>query len=445
MPCPHGNSNATPLSNAEFATRLEYLGPFEHAPRLAVAVSGGADSMALALLTDSWARHRGGAIAALTVDHQLRPESVAEARQAGAWLAARGVAHHTLVWDGPHPAGDIQAAARAARYRLLEDWCTEHGYLHLLTAHHREDQAETFWLRLARGSGLDGLAGIAAVSERAQCRVLRPLLDVPPERLRAWLRHEGQPWIEDPSNRNVEFARVRVRAARALLAGEGLSAERVGETLRHLGRARRALEAATAALLARGVTVHPAGFAWLDPDPMRRAEAELGLRALAAMLTTIGGADYPPRLERIERLYDALRGDDLGSGRTLGGCQLVPIGGGILICREPADVEAPVALSPGKSLVWDGRFCVKAAMACPGGTTVGALGQERRALPEGALDRLQRVPGAARASLPVLRDPSGLVEVPALGWARGAAHSLGIAQITFRPSRGLSPTGFTVV
>src|SRR5262249_58959503 len=137
----------------------------------------------------------------------------AEARQVGAWLGARGIAHRTLVWEGPHPASDIQAAARAARYRLLEAWCAEHGYLHLLTAHHREDRAETFWLRLARGSGLDGLAGMSALTEHAQCRVLRPLIDVPPERLQERLRRAGQAWIEDPSNSNTDFARVRLRVA----------------------------------------------------------------------------------------------------------------------------------------------------------------------------------------------------------------------------------------
>jgi tRNA(Ile)-lysidine synthase len=192
MPNADGNSQTTALTNEEFANRLDRIGPFERPPHLAIAVSGGADSMALALLADAWARPRGGEITALTVDHRLRPESQSEARQVGIWLAARGIAQETLVWDGPHATGDIQAAARAARYRLLEDWCAERRVVHLLTAHHSEDRAETFWLRLARGSGLDGLAGISAVTERAQCRVLRPLLDVPPARLRARLRVEGQ-------------------------------------------------------------------------------------------------------------------------------------------------------------------------------------------------------------------------------------------------------------
>jgi tRNA(Ile)-lysidine synthase len=445
VPDADGDSTAALLSDEEFAARLDRLGPFERAPRLAVAVSGGADSLMLALLADGWARVRGGGITALTVDHGLRPESAAEARQTGEWLAARGIARQTLVWNGPHPRGDIQAAARAARYRLMEGWCAEHRCLHLLTAHHLEDRAETFWLRLARGSGLDGLAGISAVTERPQCRLLRPLLDVPPERLRARLRREGQLWIEDPSNRNAEFGRVRVREARALLAAEGLSAPRLEETLRHLGRARQALEAGTSALLARAVSLHPAGFAWVDAEAIRGAEPELSLRALAAVLATIGGSDYPPRLERLERLRDALGSDDLERGRTLGGCRLVRTGARLVVCREVAAVEGHLALSPGRTYLWDGRFRIEVANACPEGVTVGALGQDRRELPPEALARLRRLPSLARPSLAALRDRIGLAEVPALGWSRGPAPSLGIAQITFRPSRGLAPVGFTVV
>jgi len=446
MPYADGNSEAAaPLSDEEFSARLDRLGPFERPPRLAVAVSGGADSLALALLARAWVRRRGGTIVALTVDHGLRREASAEAKQVGAWLAARGITHHTLVWQGPHPVSDIQAAARAARYRLLESGCTEHGSLHLLTAHHREDRAETFWLRLARGSGLDGLAGISAVLERAQCRLLRPLLDVPPERLRARLRAEDQAWIEDPSNRNAAFGRVRLRQARALLAAEGLGAARLEQTLRHLGRARQGLEAGTAALLARAVALDPAGFAWLELEAIERAEPEFGLRALAGVLATVGGTDYPPRLERLERLYETLVGNRLGRGRTLGRCRVTPARGRVLVCREPSAIEAPVGLAPGGTLVWDGRFRIETSPSCPEGVAVGALGIDRQELSPETRRRLELLPGPVRPVLPVLRDRAGLAEVPALGWARGSAHSLGIAQITFRPSRGLSPLGFTVV
>jgi tRNA(Ile)-lysidine synthase len=211
---------AAPIDAAEFATLMAGVEPFEPAPRIALGVSGGADSLALALLAASWARSRAGTAVALTVDHRLRRESAAEAAQIGAWLAARQIPHHTLLWEDHPPARrGLQAAARAARHRLLEEWCAENGVLHLLLAHHRQDQAETLLLRLARGSGVDGLAGMAAVAERRSCRILRPLLGVAPARLAATLELLAQPWVEDPSNQNPAYARARLRRSLSLLAG----------------------------------------------------------------------------------------------------------------------------------------------------------------------------------------------------------------------------------
>ncbi|MBF0335348.1 MAG: tRNA lysidine(34) synthetase TilS, partial [Alphaproteobacteria bacterium] len=199
------------LEDEEFAGLMARLGPFEPRPAIAVALSGGADSMALALLADRWAAARGGVAHALTVDHRLRPESGAEAAQVAAWMASLGIGHHILARMGERPVGDLQAAARAARHALLEDWCRARGVPHLLLAHHREDQAETLLLRLARGSGLDGLAAMAPIAERPFARLLRPLLDVPRARLEATLERAGQSWIDDPSNADRAYARVRLR------------------------------------------------------------------------------------------------------------------------------------------------------------------------------------------------------------------------------------------
>jgi tRNA(Ile)-lysidine synthase len=446
MAAADGNTNAAPLSDREFRVCLDALGPFERGPLLAVGVSGGADSMALALLADRWASDRGGRVVALTVDHRLRPESAAEARQVGRWLKPRGIAHATLVWDGPHPARDLQAAARAARYRLMGDWCRAHGTLHFLTAHHLEDLAETFWLRLARGSGLDGLAGIAPVTERRHCRMLRPLLDVAPERLRARLLQEGQAWLEDPSNLNRAYARVRIRAARGLLAAEGLGAARLAETMRHLGRARGILEAATAEFLARTVRLHPAGFAWLDPAGLRAAGAEVGMRVLGAVVATIGGLEYPPRLERLERLFGDVVGAGLSQGRTLGGCRLMARRGGILVCREFAGTADPIPVQPGTAVAWDGRIRLDLPRKAPVGLRFGALGVNRRGLPAEARRRLGLLPGPARPTLPALWDRDGPAAVPALEWVRAELEpSLGNLRAIFCPLRPLGPVGFTVV
>ncbi|MBX6369742.1 MAG: tRNA lysidine(34) synthetase TilS [Rhodospirillales bacterium] len=410
---------------AQFAAALERFAPFEAAPLLAVGVSGGSDSLALALLADRWARERGGRAVGLTVDHRLRPDSDAEAAQVGAWLGARGIEHRILVREGPLPARNVQETARAARYELLEAWCRANGCLHLLLAHHREDQAETLVLRLGRGSGLDGLAGMAAVVERDACRILRPLLAFPRAALAAWLQAEGQAWIEDPSNRAERFARVRVRSA---LAAAGASPARLLLAARNLGRARAALEAEVDALLGRSVALDPAGFALADPDPLLGASEEVRLRALARLVTTVGGNEHPPRLERLERLASRL-----GESRTLGGCRVLPWRGRLLVCREPALVEPPVALEPGRTVRWDGRFLARLAPDAPRGLRLGAAGGGG----PGAM------PGPAKASLPALFDLEGRVAVPHLRLCREGSESW-LAALVWKPRRKLTSAGFTV-
>jgi tRNA(Ile)-lysidine synthase len=436
------DGDAAPLSPAEFATCLAFFVPFEPSPHLAIAVSGGADSMALVLLAARWARACGGRVTALTVDHRLRPAAATEAAQVARWLGARGIAHATLVNEAPTPRRDVQAQARSARYRLLEGWCADAGILHLLMAHHREDQAETVLLRLARGSGLDGLAAMAAVVERRDCRVLRPFLTVPRARLVATLVQADQEWIEDPSNRNPAFARVRLRTAADVLAAAGLTAERLAHTAAHLGRARAALETAVAALLAQAVQLDATGFAWLQPALLKAVPEEIGLRALAALLATIAGAEYPPRLRSLERLYRELP-EGLAGGRTLGGCRLLRRRSGVLVCREPAAAAASVALLPGVAAAWDGRFRLRLPRDAPSGLSLGALGRERPArLPDE--DRLP--PRAVWPTLPTLRDSIGILAVPHLGYARsGGDYGWAPGVPLFRPIRSLGRAGFTVV
>jgi tRNA(Ile)-lysidine synthase len=334
--------------------------------------------------------------------------------------------------------GDVQAAARSARYRLLEGWCGANGVLHLLTAHHREDQAETLLLRLARGSGLDGLACMSALVERAQCRILRPLLGLPRARLAATLAARGQDWIEDPSNRNPAYARVRVRQAERVLAAEGLGPERLADTALHLGRARLALEPMAARLLARAVWLHPAGFAWLDAARLAEAPAEVRLRALAAVIACVGGTDYPPRLSGLERLGDELA-NGLSAARTLGGCLVLPRRGRVLVCREAEAVAAPVAVSEAAHAAWDGRFLAQMPDVGTDGGEIGALGVDAT---DGAGLLDATIPPAARATLPALRHCGGVSAAPLLTYPQaGREASL---YVRFRPSRPLTGAGFAL-
>ena len=192
------------ITLSEFETSLGTV-PFP----LAVAVSGGADSLALLLLAQAYAKEKGGHIVALTVDHGLRPASKEEAQQVQRWAQTRGIEHVILTWEGDKPTSHLQEKARTARYELLTQWCKKNGVSTLLLAHHREDQEETFWLRLTCGSGLEGLTGMKQRTMKEGITILRPLLGFPKERLKATLQAEKQPWIDDPSNQSEKFFRGR--------------------------------------------------------------------------------------------------------------------------------------------------------------------------------------------------------------------------------------------
>lgn len=438
-----------PLTEGAFARAMDAIGGFERTPLVAVGVSGGADSLALTLLLDRWARGRGGAVRAFTVDHGLRPGSAAEAERVGAWLAARGIAHAVLRWEGAKPATGIQAAARAARHGLLADRCAAAGILHLALAHHRDDQAETVLMRFARGSGVDGLAGMAPVRADGAVRLIRPLLDVPHARLVATCRAFDQPWIEDPSNGSPAYARGRLRAAAELLAAEGLTPVRLADTARRAARARRALEEGTATLLGVSAAFHPEGWATLDPASLAAAPEELGLRALARTLAAVGGQAYAPKVAGLERLYGELAGG-LAVARTLGGCVIVPRRGRLLVAREPELAAERVPLLPGGARLWDGRFTVRLRPGAPSGLVVARLGAEGWGQACARWPELRRrdLPVPVREAAPGLWDGGRLVLAPAIRIAEcagGDGRTACSADALFTPPMPPGGPAFPVV
>ena len=435
------------LTDQAFEKLMADMGPFEARPHLAVAVSGGADSLCLALLMGRWAQHLGGRVTALTVDHGLRDQSRDEARQVGRWLQPQGIDHQILDWQGPKPQTGVQAAARAARYRLMQAWCRKHGVLHLGLAHTQDDQAETFLLRLGSGSGADGLAAMSAVRETSDVRLLRPLLDVPKAALQATLRAQGQEWIEDPSNRDPAFARVRVRQA---MGEGGLEARGLAHSAYRFGRARQALEAAASELLARSLRAHPAGFAVLLYTPLEAAADEISLRALARVVAAIGGRDYGPRLDRLERLHQDVLMNRTKTAATLGGCRILMNDGKLLVCRETRGLPAPLDVIPGERLIWDRRFIIRFGGVGAAGRRQMPLGEQGWAEIVGCRPDLRHgpVPGPARPSLPALFDQFGVYSVPYLGFRREmdtgpkASQGPNFEKIRFSPPNSFSSTGF---
>jgi tRNA(Ile)-lysidine synthase len=310
----------------EFAAAMARLGrPWPGA----VAVSGGADSVALMLLLAGWARQRKlPAPIVLTVDHGLHPDSAKHAQAVAKRAKAQGLAVHTLIWKGAKPRSDIEAAAREARYRLLGEWCAGHKVSALYVGHTRDDQAETFLLRLARGSGLDGLAAMRAIAPFplaafSAMRIVRPLLGLARQDLRAFLKAAGESWIEDPMNDEPRFARGRLRAAWPMLAELGLSPARVADAANHLARAREALELDTGMFLKRA-TQGIEGGVLLDGLRLKTVPREIGLRAFAHLLSRVSGEVYRPRFDSLERLFDSILAGTLAGGATLHGCKVAP-------------------------------------------------------------------------------------------------------------------------
>ena len=294
----------------------------------AVAVSGGGDSVALMHLLARWAKAtRRSPPTVVTVDHGLRQESAAEARKVVRWAKAVPLKAHALRWTGKRPAADIEAAARDARYRLMGAWAKKKKLTALYVAHTRDDQAETFLLRLARGSGLDGLSAMRPlapypVAGFAELCVVRPLLTLDRDALRAHLTANSHEWLEDPMNGEDRFARIRLRKLLPALEEAGLTRARMADAAAHLHRAREALDAVTAAVLSRAARPQGHGFA-LDPGALAAAPREIALRALARLLMHVSGQAYRPRFERLERLFDRIAEGTVGAGCTLHNCRIV--------------------------------------------------------------------------------------------------------------------------
>ena len=315
---------------------------------LVLAVSGGSDSTALLVLAARWAqglrksRRRCPELLAVTVDHGLRPEAKHEAAAVKALARKLRIAHRTLQWRGTKPKTGLQEAARIARYRLLAEATTRAGYEHILTAHTLDDQAETVLFRLARGSGLTGLGGMAyaaavPVGSDSAIFVVRPLLSVPKARLLATLKAAGVAYSEDPSNEDPRFARPRLRALMPNLASEGLDAWGLARLAARMRRAEASVEFAVAAARA-AVAPGP----WREGGPIalpsmqfRDLPSEVGLRLLGRIIAHTGD-EGPVELGKLEELYQAVRTSRAPLRRTLAGALITLRDERLLVERAPA-------------------------------------------------------------------------------------------------------------
>jgi tRNA(Ile)-lysidine synthase len=401
------------------------LGPFEPEPRIAAGVSGGADSMALALLADKWARQRGGSLLALVVDHGLRPESALEAAETLARLSARGIAARLLTITGLARGSALAERARAARFDVLRHACAEADILHLLLGHHADDQAETVLIRALGGSKLAGLAGMAPIVELFGLRLLRPLLAMPPIALRRFLIEAGAGWVEDPSNTDRRALRPRLRGLRLDRNGTGPATTALVAAAAAASQRRAAAEIDRASRLAEAATLRWEGFALLPAAPMHAED-------LAAVLQAVAGAPFAPPTAAVAALAAAPKPATLWGVRLLAAGQLGP---GLLAVREAAAMAPPVPAVPGA--VWDGRFRVGRRAEPPEAATIGALGKDAT-----RLRRFSPLPSAVLQTLPAVRVGLLLHAVPHLLYPD--TTTCGRIPLMFSPPRPVAGVPFAI-
>lgn len=334
--------------------------------RLAVAVSGGGDSVALLHILTRCFTPGTVQVMAATVDHGLRRGSADEAAGVARLAAGLGVPHRTLQWSGWDGRGNLQDQARRARYRLLTSWARAEGAAVLAVGHTADDQAETLLMRLARSSGVTGLAGIAERRVIDGVTVVRPLLDLTRAELREYLVRNGLSWVEDPSNDDTRFERIRMRQALEALAPLGLTVQALGAVARNMARARAALDW-YAFLAARDMATVSAGDILFDHRQFRTLPDETARRLLIGAITWVSRAEYPPRSAPMRDLLDAAR---RGQAMTLGGCHIFVQGETLWVTREYKAV-AQTFCAVGE--IWDGRWRLTGGAG--GGAEIRALGR----------------------------------------------------------------------
>ncbi|MDT8856851.1 tRNA lysidine(34) synthetase TilS [Paracoccaceae bacterium Fryx2] len=343
---------------------LACLGPVLTGAPLGLAVSGGGDSMAMLHLAVRAGADRG-LLHVVTVDHGLRAESADEARFVGRVCAGLGVAHVTLRWTGWDGQGNTADQARRARYGLMADWARATGIGRIALAHTRDDQAETFLMRLARKAGVDGLAAMAPCRVAHGIAWLRPLLGVGRADLRRYLSGAGLPWIDDPGNDDLRHDRVKARAALAVLDPLGIGAGTLAEVARNLAVARQALDEATRAAARRCCRVD-GGDVVFDRTLFGELPAEIRRRLMERALRWVASAEYGPRAAALAGFVAAACGRQ---PMTLHGCRLLPGTSAFRICRE---VQAVKHLATPADKLWDGRWQFSGADS--NGLQVRALG-----------------------------------------------------------------------
>ncbi|MFI4983801.1 MAG: tRNA lysidine(34) synthetase TilS [Rickettsiales bacterium] len=312
--------------------------------KIAVALSGGADSTYLALAAQAWAKPHKAALTGLIVDHGLRKESGAEAEYVAAKFNEIGIPCAILKWEGKKPKSNIQEMARIERYRLLVEYCLKNKIKHLLVAHNKNDQAETVLLRILRGTGVDGLAAMRKLDIRSGVHIVRPLLNVDRKQIESELKAKKITWVDDPSNLNEKFDRIKLRNLINKQDDPDQWISRLSLLAKNAARTRDFIEQEVKKAEKKVCKYFDLNYLTMDFDKFNKLHMELQLRVLRNALVKISSVGNSIRLDSLEELLSSL---PVLKGKTLHGCVVIKKGNRIIIFRELASLKGHDLLGRG--------------------------------------------------------------------------------------------------
>ena len=426
-------TNLVNFLEAKFSKNMDTFFPFEINPKIAVAVSGGSDSLALVLLAKNWTRIYGGSVIGVTVDHSLRDNSYKEALVVKRQLKKLKIQHEIIKYRGPKPKSKIQELARNYRYKLLANFCEKNNIFHLLVGHHSLDQKETCLMRSWRDSGFIGMAGMSAIREFNCFRLLRPILNLDPNDLKKYLLANKISWIEDESNKNNLFFRVK---ARNYLSENNWKVDKL------VAKKRINFEKLMSKYFALNAEVNQLGFVKFNFNQFVKLKKEFREQILSRSIITVAGLEYPPSLKGLKRISDHFAKSF--TSKTLGGCLIIKKSNNLFFIREIRNIEPKKIEIDNELMIWDRRFKIKMTKNYGKQLKLRRLGRKGfdQVTNAGYYNHQSDIPKEALLSLPALWEKDRVISIPNLGVS--LYRDLDFTA-NFSPIQSLSPPGFAVV
>lgn len=394
---------------------------------IGVAVSGGSDSTALLSLSSEWARLKGRKVISATVDHGLRIASAFECQEVKKTSIQMEVDHTTIKWSGK-PRGNLQNAARNARHRLLKRWANKNNLSIVLLGHTLDDNAETVMLRLIRGSGVDGLSGISKRKTINGFKVFRPLLFLRRAHLQEYLRYRGLPWIEDPSNSDSRFDRVRIRKLLSDVNTFGLTSQKLTLVAEHMCRAKEALNSCVMEFAKSDISQTSWGDFEISLCRFLECSEEVQFRVLSSILRWNSGKKYNPRFGSLRKIHSEIKDSKLGARRSLMGSLIRIKADKIIVSREFSAIPKPKIIKK-QVFVWDNRWKIRVNPSKVNLGFIGPLGNNRSAKVMKFLD--SSIPKSALSCVPAMFEGDEVICVPILSYGTAFTSQLADGDSSF--------------